>query len=130
MRYGLLGFVCFFVLSIEFSYDLDLLSCSVNFGFFLRYLPGLSKTIETDIYHYNAEAMRPPMDCFSKDVVNNFKILSLYWPVFSSEELEVLLKGSQSLFLVPKKVKTGDDVWFQKKTCGEEYPYRYHEDAG
>jgi hypothetical protein len=119
LRFGLLEFVCFLNLSIEFSCDFGVLFCSVDFSFFLRYLPCLSKTIKTDMYHCNAEAMRPPVDCYSKDVVNTFKILLSHWPVFSSEELEVLFKGSQQpLFLVPKKVKTGDDVWFMKKPMG------------
>lgn len=87
---------------------------------FGRYLPGLSKTIKTDIYHCNVEAMRRPVDCFSADVVETYKILSSHWPSFSRDELEVLFKGShQPLFLVPKKVKAGDDVWFLKKPVGK-----------
>jgi hypothetical protein len=64
--------------------------------------------------------MRPPVDCFSFDVVNTFKLLSSHWPIFSSEELQVLFKGSsQPFFLVPKKVKVSDNVWFLKKPVGK-----------
>jgi hypothetical protein len=78
-------------------------------------LPGLSKTVKTDIYHCNIEAMQRPVKCFSMDVVRMYKILSSHWPQFSHEELEVLFRGSQPLFLVPKKVKISEDIWFLKK---------------
>jgi hypothetical protein len=73
-----------------------------------------------DIYHCNVEAMQHPVDCYSFDVANTYKILSFHRPVFSDEELEVLFKGGQQpLFLVPKNIKKGDDVWFLKKPVGK-----------
>ena len=60
------------------------------------------------------------MECFLYNVVNTFKLFSSHWPVLSSKELQVLYKGSQQpLFLVPKKVKVDDDVWFLKKPIGK-----------
>jgi hypothetical protein len=52
--------------------------------------------------------------------VRTYKIVSLYWPQFSREEFNVLFKESQQpLFLVPKKVKKGADIWFLKKHVGK-----------
>jgi hypothetical protein len=86
-----------------------------------RYLPGLSKTVKSDIYHCNSEVMRKPVDTYSPDVVKTYKTLVSHWPEFSVEELSVKpYDGVQPFFLTPKlKVKKNDVVWFLKRPVGK-----------
>ena len=81
-----------------------------------RYLPGLSKTVKSDIYYYNSEAMRKPVDMYSLDVIRTYKVLVSHWLEFSIEELAMKpFNGIHHFFLTPKlKLKSSDSVWFLK----------------
>jgi hypothetical protein len=71
--------------------------------------------VKTDIYHCNVESMRREVDCYCDDVVNTYKILSHHWPSFSVDDLDSFKNRQQPLFLIPRKDKKGDSVWFLKK---------------
>jgi hypothetical protein len=65
--------------------------------------------------------MRKPVDTYSPDVVNTYKVLVSYWPEFSVDDLNVKpFDGVQSFFLTSKqKVKTTDTMWFLKTPVGK-----------
>ena len=108
-------FICFIDSSLHISNFLwDFMYC-------FRYLPGLSKTVKSDIYHCNSESMRRPVDTYSRDVVSTYKTLVSHWPDFSVEELAGKpFDGVQPFFLTPKlKVKKSDSVWFLKMPVGK-----------
>jgi hypothetical protein len=59
--------------------------------------------------------MRKPVDCYSQDVLETYKTLTVHWPIFSSDELAIFAGSVQPFFLTPKlRVKKNDDVWFLK----------------
>ena len=77
--------------------------------------------MKTDIYHCNSEAMRKPVDTYSKDVVNTYKTLVSHWPEFTAEDLEGKpFNGVQPFFLTPRlKIKKNENVWFLKTAVGK-----------
>jgi hypothetical protein len=77
--------------------------------------------VKSDIYHCNSEAMRKPIDTYSKDVVNTYKTLVSHWPEFNKKDLEGKPYYSvQPFFLTPKlKVKKNENVWFLNTPIGK-----------
>jgi hypothetical protein len=65
--------------------------------------------------------MRKPVDTYSPNVVNTYKVLVSHWPEFSADDLNVKpFNGVQPFFLTPKqKIKTIDTVWFLKTPIGK-----------
>ena len=64
--------------------------------------------------------MRKPVDCYSEDVLQTYKTLTVHWPVFNADELVVFPNSVQPFFLTPKlKIKKNEDVWFLKTPVGK-----------
>ena len=64
--------------------------------------------------------MRKPVDCYSEDVLQTYKTLTVHWPVFNVDELVVFPNSVQPFFLTPKlKIKNNEDVWFLKTPVGK-----------
>jgi hypothetical protein len=55
----------------------------------MQYLPKLLKTMKTNIFYCNVEAMQQLVGCFLPNEVNKFKILLLHRRSFSEDKLSM-----------------------------------------
>jgi hypothetical protein len=71
-------------LNVQVFYVRYMLDCTSFYVVVLlicfKFIHGLPKTMKSNIFHYNLEAMRKPMDTYTLNFVNTYKILVLYWP--------------------------------------------------